>query len=430
VTDPPTGAPAAVTRYGGGRRALVAMLLCCLAACAGCSLAVPPTDAAGAGRSLTTLPAAPPPPGGPVTVLTWGPLTGTAQMPDPDLAVVARAFADTANADGGVNGRVLSVVTCDDRGEAAGELECARRAVAMGVSAVVGAIGVHPEQALPVLRAAGIPYLGPVAPAAEDFTDPIAFPITGGTAVQVTGAAVTAAGQGCRRVGLLVGSGAAAASLAGFARAGLAGSPAVLTGTGIAPAGLGSVDPAVDAAATGSDCLLLATGAQTTERVLGTLDRRPARPRLFTIGAGYSREVAAQYPDLAGSVLSCDSFPPVSDPAWQPYRDALARVPGGASVQTDGEVARGAWAAFEVFLQVGRRLVSFDAAALLAALRSADPVDTGGLLAPLDLAHDVAAPGMSRLSNPSVTVLRYAGGDLVPAVPGFLHLDAQLSARR
>jgi ABC-type branched-subunit amino acid transport system substrate-binding protein len=361
-----------------------------------------------------------------VTILTWGPFTGGG-MPFPDLAVVAGAFRDTVNADGGVNGRPLSVMVCDDRGRLEGAEGCAREAVARHVSAVVGAAGPVDGPALDVLAAAGIAYLGPVMPAGPELTSPVAFPLTGGIAIQVVGAARAASSGGCVRLAVLGQAGPYSDGLDGFVRRGLTGAGTAFGGVQELPGGLTDLAPSVEHGVAGSDCLLVVAGAQTTQRVLGAVERVGAPIRLFTVGAGYPPRVAAQYPDLAARTVSVDVLPPVDDPVWQRYRDALARAPGGATVAADGQAQRAVWVAFEAFLQVGRGLVGFDAASVLAGLRAERMLDTGGLLPPLDLsANRAGMSGMNRLCNPNVIVEVYSGGRFVRSPQGFVDLSGEL----
>jgi ABC-type branched-subunit amino acid transport system substrate-binding protein len=376
---------------------------------------------------LTPLPTAPAPPGGPLTVLVWGSSTDTGNLPYQELTVITRAFTDSVNASGGVNGRVLSVVTCDDHGDADGAQACARQAVEQRVSAVIGGYDAHTERALPILAAAGIAFLETAEPAGAGVRSPIAFPIVGGIPVQVLGAAMLAAAHRCSRVAVLTEDGLYPGSLDGLTAAGLAGSAAVVAGTYRVTGVLGDLDPTLAEATRAGDCLLVAAGTQTTGRIIGAVAAHRYPHQVFMIGAGNPGRVAARYPDLGRQVLAADPLPPVSDPVWRPFRDALASNPDGWTVESDGEAQRASWAAFEVFLLIGRRTITFDANSVLTTLRATSALDTGGLLPPLSFDRASPVPGMPRLANLSVTVQGFPDGQLARLRPGFTSVEAALA---
>lgn len=96
---------------------------------------------------------------GPVTVMTWAPQhTRTADMPG--MPAMAQAYARWINADGGIGGRELRVITCNDHDDTVSAAACAQRAVQEDVTAVVGSYSRHSRAFLSPLEAAGIPYLG------------------------------------------------------------------------------------------------------------------------------------------------------------------------------------------------------------------------------------------------------------------------------
>ena len=64
-------------------------------------------------------------------------LTGAASSEYLDLPKAAQARADAANANGGVGGRKLQLVTCDDTSAPTGNAECAQKLVAEGVFGII-----------------------------------------------------------------------------------------------------------------------------------------------------------------------------------------------------------------------------------------------------------------------------------------------------
>jgi branched-chain amino acid transport system substrate-binding protein len=90
--------------------------------------------------------------------------------------IAAKAYETYINKQGGINDRPLKVITCDDKGSAAGAQECARQAVSEKVTAVVGAAGYYGSQIESVLAPAGVANFGGCCGfAPNEFEDPTAF---------------------------------------------------------------------------------------------------------------------------------------------------------------------------------------------------------------------------------------------------------------
>src|SRR4051794_171134 len=107
------------SRPPGRARSGVLTLITALAVCAvvGCGGGGTTED-----PDLSPLGPAPPPPGMPVAVMIWAPRDTTTGIPFPDLPLIGEAFADLANTQGGVNGRPLKVIDCDEAGSADGAM--------------------------------------------------------------------------------------------------------------------------------------------------------------------------------------------------------------------------------------------------------------------------------------------------------------------
>lgn len=399
---------------------IVALVLGSLAGCGGGGTAD--------GPDLSPLGTAPPPPGMPVGVMIWAPQNTDSGVSFPDLPLIAQAYADLVNTQGGVNGRPLTVTSCDELGTADGAVACARQAIGHKVLAVVGSYSTHAAAYLPVLQDAGIPYLGGAPLSDGDLTSPTAFPITGGPAQIVAGATRLAASQGCHRVALVHQDVVQVPRLERYARAGLATGGAELASTTELPDGPVSVDDQVARATTGSDCIVLVTGEEGTQRFLAAYQQREATQQLFMVGGAQPMGVAAQFPDIAPRTFLVDSVAAAANGAWQHYRDAVAGSPRAAQIDVAGTPQRQTWAAFEVFLQVARQLTRFDAAAMTDALRTSSAVDTGGLVPALDFGTPGKVPGEVRLFNPTVTYQRFDDGRYTELHPGFEDLSSVLAA--
>lgn len=379
------------------------------------------------GPDLSPLGTAPPPPGMPVAVMLWAPRNTAGGVSLPDLPVIGQAFADLVNTQGGVNGRPLTVISCDEGGTADGATRCAEEAVDRHVLAVVGSYSTHAAAYLPVLEAAGIPYLGGAPLSDDDLSSPAAYPVTGGPSMLVAGASKLAATQGCHRVALVHQDTVQVPMLERYARAGLAAGGAAMTSVTELPGAPLPVDDQVTRATAGSDCIVLATGEEGTQRFATAYQQREATQPLYIVGGSQPVGFAAQFPDIAPRTFIIDSVAPAANGAWQRYRDAVARAPGSAQIEVGGTAQRQTWVAFEVFLQVARELTRFDAAAMTAALHDGDAVDTGGLVPTLNFTAPGRVPALRRLFNLTVTYQGFDDDRYTELHPGFDDLRSVLA---
>ncbi|MFE9624566.1 ABC transporter substrate-binding protein [Streptomyces sp. NPDC006527] len=122
----------------------------------------------------------------PIVVMTWAP-EGTAATNKPGMPAFARAYARWVNAHGGLGGRELTVLTCNDHNDTVDAAQCARRAIKEGAVAVVGSYSQHSESFLPHLEGAGIPYIGGYGVTNAEFTSPLSYPVNGGQPALLAG---------------------------------------------------------------------------------------------------------------------------------------------------------------------------------------------------------------------------------------------------
>ncbi|MFI8948204.1 ABC transporter substrate-binding protein [Streptomyces sp. NPDC053750] len=122
----------------------------------------------------------------PITVMTWAP-ADTGATNKPGMPAFARAYARWINAQGGINGRKLNVLTCNDHNDSVTAAKCARRAVKENAVAVVGSYSQHADSFFPVLEGAGIPYIGGYGITNTEFTSPLSYPVNGGQPALLAG---------------------------------------------------------------------------------------------------------------------------------------------------------------------------------------------------------------------------------------------------
>ncbi len=146
-------------------------LALCAALTAGCGAIPGSSDGSGSGD---------------ITVMTWAP-EDTDATNKPGMPAMAQAYARWINAQGGLNGRKLKVLTCNDRNDRVTAAKCARRAADEDVVAVVGSYSQFGDDFLGPLASAGIPYIGGYGVTNDEFTNPMSYPVNGGSPALLAG---------------------------------------------------------------------------------------------------------------------------------------------------------------------------------------------------------------------------------------------------
>ncbi|MFJ5519718.1 ABC transporter substrate-binding protein [Streptomyces griseoluteus] len=389
--------PRRAARYAGA-------LALCAVLTAGCGT-VPGTDG-GAGD-------------GTVRVMTWAP-ENTAATNKPGMPAMARAYAKWLNRHGGVGGRTLTVLTCNERNDSVGAAKCARRAAAEDVVAVVGSYSQFGDSFLAPLESAGIPYIGGYGVTSDEFTGPYSYPVNGGQPALLAGLGQALA-AGCGPVTLVRPDSIAGDQLPALLNSGLkaAGHPAAtdqlaaedateygdqaeraLRVATADPARKGCVVPALgDRTDTFMDSFRRARAGHApvrTATVLGSVDQTEINA---TGGASGPYE---------GAYIT-GWYPVASDPRWNPMKQVISEEafgdnsidPADAGVQTT-------WIAYTVLRAVLERIGDGDVTpdTVRHTLDGGLRVATGGLTPTLHWPDEtrLAAVGFPRLVNADVTL--------------------------
>ncbi|MFF4153486.1 ABC transporter substrate-binding protein [Streptomyces sp. NPDC001651] len=400
----------------GPARAATA-LAACAALAAGCG--VVPGTAGGSGDE-------------PVTVMTWAP-EGTKATNKPGMPALAQAYARWVNADGGLGGRPLRVLTCNDHNDSVSAAQCAERAVEEDAVAVVGSYSQFGDTFLPTLEGAGIPYIGGYGVTEAEFTSPLSYPVNGGQPTLLAGLGRELA-RDCGPVSLVRPDNIAGDELPPLLDAGLrAGGharsddqPAREDATeyggpstrALEHAGTGTADPG---------CVVPALGDRTSTFMDSFRRARQEyrAVRTGTVLGGVDQTVI----DSTGGAPVYDGayvtgwYPVAGDPRWKPMKKVIDdhafgdnRIdPADAGVQTT-------WIAYTVFREAVESLGDgeIDSDRVRKALDGGLEVSTGGLTPPLRWPFQgvLAAVGRPRLVNGEVTFQVVRDGRLVAARKG------------
>ncbi|WDV52498.1 ABC transporter substrate-binding protein [Streptomyces coeruleorubidus] len=412
--------PGLLTRHARNGVLSAGTAVACAALLAGCGVVPGTTGDAG---------------GDPITVMTWAP-QDTKATNKPGMPAFARAYARWVNSHGGINGRKLNVLTCNDHNDSVAAAKCARRAAKENVVAVVGSYSQYADSFFPSLEGAGIPYIGGYGITNAEFTSPLSYPVNGGQPALLAGLG-SALADACGPVALIRPDTIAGDQLPPLLDSGLkAGGhrPArdqraaedateydghadlALRTTTTDPGNEGCVVPALgDRNGTFMDSFRRAREDYPdvrTATVLGSVDQT-----VIDATGGASGPYEGSY--ITGW------YPVASDPRW----DAMKRVikeeafddnridPADAGVQTT-------WIAYTVFREVVESLGNGEVTAdtVTEALDDGLRLSTGGLTPTLhwQFQDKLASVGFPRLVNANVTLQVVREGRLVSARKGFV----------
>ncbi|WP_306321224.1 MULTISPECIES: ABC transporter substrate-binding protein [unclassified Streptomyces] len=365
--------------------------------------------------------------GEPVTVMTWAPeQTRATNMPG--MPAMARAYARWINSHGGIGGRPLRVLTCNDHNDSVDAAKCARSAVDQHAVAVVGSYSQHSNAFLPPLESAGIPYIGGYGATEAEFASPLSYPVNGGQPALLAGNGQQLS-ESCARTVLVRPDSVAGDQLAPLLDAGLAlrDRPAAVDlltaedATDYADQARRALDTA-SRAPHGEGCVVAVLGERTntffdsfrrlredypgvrTATVLGSLDQTVV-----------NRTGGERSPYEGAYVTGW--YPASDDPRWEPMNRAINEQafgdnridPTDAGVQTT-------WIAYEVLRQVVESLGDREVTSgtVRTALDHDLQVTTGGLTPPLRWGYErmSAAGDFPRLVNARVTFQKVVSGRL------------------
>lgn len=376
-----------------------------------------------------------------VTVMTWAPEdTGTTDRSG--MPAFAEAYARWINSQGGIDGRRLSVLTCNERNEAAAATRCARRAVEEEAVAVVGSYSQYADSFLPTLEAAGIPYIGGYGITNDEFTSPLSYPVNGGQPVLLAGLGRTLA-DSCGPVTLIRPDTITGDQLPPLLDSGLQAGGHKLAGDQRAAEAATSYDDqakrALERASTDAagdpGCVVPALGDRTrvfmdsfrrsrgdypevrTATVLGSVDQS-----VIDATGGASGPYEGSY--VTGW------YPAAGDARWDTMKEVIkAEAFGDNRIDAADAGVQTTWIAYTVFRQVVESLEGeVNADTVSGALDSGLKVTTGDLTPTLrwKFQDELAAVGFPRLVNAYVTLQVVEDGRLVAAREGFTDVTKTL----
>ncbi|MFJ4410070.1 ABC transporter substrate-binding protein [Streptomyces sp. NPDC088910] len=375
---------------------------------------------------------------GPLVVMTWAPVeTKSTNMPG--MLAMAQAFEKYTNEQGGLNGRKLKVLTCNERHDAVAVTDCAQQAAKAGAVAVVGSYSEEGGSFTTALESNGIPYIGGYGITADEFQSLLSYPVNGGLPALLAGSGRQLADL-CKKVNLVRPDTITGDQFPIFLDQGLksGGRPPardMLTAddsndyTDIATAAVGNNKP--------STCVSAVLGDRTSTFFdsLRRVGEEQPKVRLSSV-LGSVQQSVVDSTGGAGSPLEnayvTGWYPPASDAKWAEMKSVVKKYAfGDDRIDVADPGVQTTWVAYTVFAKVVREMdekVSVNADNLHRAMDTTTHLSTGGLTPDLGWTQTdlLGIPSHSRMVNSKVTYQVVRDGRLVLARPGFVDLTKTL----
>ena len=368
-----------------------------------------------------------------VTVMTWAPEEGAVGS-QAGMPALATAIAKEFNATGGIGGRRLQVLTCDEHDTSAGAVACANEAVARGVVAVVGSYSQFGSAFMPLLDAADIPYLGGFGLSAEEFSELYSYPVNGGYRTLLAGNGEQLVKAGCHRVAVVRPQSAVGETMLGSLMVGLSTGQVSTVDIPVTSGLTDYTDAAVQAI--GGDqpgnCVTTALDPASTATFFdGYRLQAPRHTQLSSVIGSVQQSLVDSTGGASGplqSLLATGWYPPDSSPVWNSLHTLVktyAFTDNRINTADPGEETT--WIAYEVLRKVVSGMTGpVNAKSVRIALDSSGPIDTGGQTPPLSWGMNdlLALATAARLVNTGVTFLSVRNGQLSESASGLQDVRA------
>lgn len=380
-----------------------------VSACGGSS------DSSSSGDSPTTTSGASAPTGEPIKLMTVTTLNANGPTYE-NISITAELAAQYLNNNGGIQGRPVEVIVCDEQFDAAVAAACARKAVEEGVVSVIGSFTFFAEAIVPVIAASDITWFGACcAISPSELGSPHSFPM-GNQPMYAVGAVKRAVEDGCVNINAVVAEGADAIFLPPMINAMKAYGREfndVITPSPV------SQDYSADLARsiTGVDCMVVVKSetpfltwntayeqAQTTVKQYGNQGNLNAVSAKGAERATDGNIIVGMYPDLSTS-------------PWDDYRATLeANNIDQVANDFNSLGGMGTWAAYMGFAQIAATIQGeITAASFFEAASMTTALDLDGMVPVLDFTKEWTdgLPGYNRLFNRSIVFSQLSNGQVV-----------------
>lgn len=356
----------------------------------------------------------------------------TGPTPYPVSGQAAQATVDALNASGGISGHKVNLTVCDAQSSPNTAEACARKAVSSHDVAVVGGFTLGVATVMPVLTAAKIPYIPAEAFDPPEFTAANSFPVQSATST-IAGMGYIA-GKNCSSSVIVNLQDPEDAFDSGIINAALkaAGKPAAKTVNLSFTPGDYSVQ-ASQVNDTKAACVISILNPPNALSFYPALASTGSKQRVIgTAGDPLSAAVVTKVGKFLNGALVAAFYPAYSEPAWAPFRAAVAKYSDPSKYDFTNQLAEGAYVDLLVFENAVQKVLAahqtVTSTSLQSALDKETAVDANGLLPPLNFSKPSTLKGQPRLFNPDITVQQVKDGNIVSGGGGFIDMTSILNA--
>jgi len=328
-------------------------------------------------------PATAAPSGPPIKVMTISAVNWNGPTYE-DIQIVAKTYEQYINAQGGINGRPLEVMTCDDKGDPTQTEACARKAIAAGAIADVGSFTYNQGVLVPVYAAANTAVFGNCCNLAPiEYTSPNTFQMGNNPLLNPAGVA-KAIQDGCKAIGVLE------LDLGGITD----GVNVIMnnmtkaynyTGKPIkyvkVPLTTQDYTSQVTQVTDGTDCISMFLSGSNIAGMLPVFAQKGGTQRLYGAQGNFDKISTKGYENLPGvkTGVVYGAYPPLTDPAWVNLRASLKKYNAPAKFDYNSLAALGTWAAYTAFTQIVTKMTTPLTPANFIAAASKSTVNTKGM---------------------------------------------------
>ncbi|MEX1006633.1 MAG: ABC transporter substrate-binding protein [Acidimicrobiia bacterium] len=354
---------------------------------------------------------------GMITALS-GPIAASPETKDALLAAIA-AFNKRGGA--GTNHARMQADVCDTRGDANGEVDCARQMVDDGVVATFNDLTYNnPAGVVDILEKAGIPRIGVAGTSISEFGSSVSYPISAGVIAAYLGTAVGFKQDGAKKICLVRTDAPTGATFKAFLQPSFTAIGIEITCDISVATGATDYAPYIaQLQRENPDAVLISHSDSVTTQLIAAMQQLNAKIPLGGNPGSFKLDTMKKYSKLTKGTVLSESFPYPSTaneksfPGLKQYF-ADMKASGKSSLSTANLKTQdfGPWIATLAFVDVTKDLDTFTPESIIQALKTAKDVDLMGLTPP----WTPSTPGFSVFtssSNHYVYISRFNGKTIV-----------------
>jgi ABC-type branched-subunit amino acid transport system substrate-binding protein len=347
--------------------------------------------------------------GEPIRLMVTGPFSSPSYA-TPQTLAGAKAAASSINDSGGVDGRSIELVECDDNFDANKAAACAQRAVDEGVTAVVG-YSAFSSAVAPILEQAQIAFVNSTVISPVDLQSPVYYPLQGGAPIGYYALAVSMVQNGASNLAIIRSDAATAEYTAGFAERGTADAEGTVTANVAAPIGSPDMAPYVETALRSNpDALFVVMGASDLTKVVNAARQAGFEGPIGGLAAALQSSTLEALGENGNNMAAAGNY--MVSPDGDDFVTDLAEYQPDFS--SDDSNAEAAWVGVTAIANVLAGEADTSASALIAALDETTDLNVGPMLPTIDLTAESPFPDeYPRLVNPTAVIFEVQDGHLV-----------------